>query len=56
MNIKTHMKLLTTTLCLCVALLSQAQVKDTDVLFTVDGEPVMATEFVRVYNKNLDFG
>ncbi|WP_460219296.1 peptidylprolyl isomerase [Psychroserpens sp. MEBiC05023] len=48
------MKLLTTALCLCIALITQAQVKDTDVLFTVDGEPVKATEFIRVYNKNLE--
>ncbi|UKM66318.1 peptidylprolyl isomerase [Flavobacteriaceae bacterium GSB9] len=27
---------------------------DDQVLFTVDGEPVYASEFVRVYNKNLD--
>lgn len=25
-----------------------------DVLFTVDGNPVLASEFIRVYNKNLD--
>ncbi|WP_299277181.1 peptidylprolyl isomerase [uncultured Psychroserpens sp.] len=48
------MKLLVTTAFLCLSLMSQAQVKDKDVLFTVDGEPVMATEFIRVYNKNLD--
>ena len=27
---------------------------DKDVLFTVDNEPVFASEFLRVYNKNLD--
>lgn len=31
-----------------------SQVSNDDVLFTVDDEPVMATEFIRVYNKNLD--
>lgn len=48
------MKGFITTVFLCFTLFSQAQVKDKDVLFTVDGEPVMASEFVRVYNKNLD--
>ncbi|WP_426430822.1 peptidylprolyl isomerase [Winogradskyella sp. HB-48] len=33
--------------------LSFAQEKD-EVLLTVDGEPVMTSEFLRVYNKNLD--
>ena len=33
---------------------SLAQKSSDDVLFTVDDEPVSATEFVRVYNKNLD--
>ncbi|OUR92385.1 peptidylprolyl isomerase [Flavobacteriales bacterium 34_180_T64] len=31
-----------------------SQNKTDDVLFTVDDSPVMASEFVRVYNKNLD--
>jgi peptidyl-prolyl cis-trans isomerase SurA len=35
-------------------LVSFAQTKDNDVLFTVNGKPVLASEFVRVYNKNLD--
>ncbi|WP_047547068.1 peptidylprolyl isomerase [Psychroserpens sp. Hel_I_66] len=48
------MKSLITTLCLFVALCAQAQVNEKDVLFTVDGDPVLASEFVRVYNKNLD--
>ena len=48
------MKLFVTTIFLCLSLVGHAQVKDNDVLFTVDGEPVMAKEFVRVYNKNLD--
>lgn len=40
--------------CLCFAMISHAQIKDGDILFTVDGEPVKASEFVRVYKKNLD--
>jgi len=32
----------------------QSQIDSNDVLFTVDDEPVYATEFMRVYNKNLD--
>lgn len=31
-----------------------AQVNTNDILLTVDDEPVLASEFVRVYNKNLD--
>ncbi len=49
-----YMKLFVTSLLLCFSLGLQAQVKDKDVLFTVEGEPVMASEFIRVYNKNLD--
>lgn len=48
------MKRFLTILCLAVALISQAQVKDNDILFTVDGDPIKASEFIRVYNKNLD--
>ncbi len=33
---------------------SNAQIKNDDVLFTVDQEPVLASDFIRVYNKNLD--
>lgn len=33
---------------------SFAQIKDSDVLFLVNEDPVFANEFVRVYNKNLD--
>lgn len=31
-----------------------AQINNDDVLFTVDEKPVLATDFLRVYNKNLD--
>ncbi|WP_299399586.1 peptidylprolyl isomerase [uncultured Gelidibacter sp.] len=43
--------------CLALVWLSvfvNAQVSSTDVLFTVDGDPIKAEEFIRVYNKNLD--
>lgn len=36
------------------SVLGFAQITDKDVLLTVDGEAVMASEFVRVYSKNLD--
>lgn len=43
----------------CVALMfssffATAQISNNDVLFTVDNQPVLAKEFLRVYNKNLD--
>jgi len=34
--------------------LSFAQFNETDILFSVNNEPVLAGEFVRVYNKNID--
>ena len=34
--------------------ISFSQVSDSDVLLTISDEPVLATEFIRVYNKNLD--
>ena len=40
-------------LLLFVSSLSFSQIKD-DVLLKIDGEPVMVSEFLRVYNKNLD--
>ena len=35
-------------------LLSNAQIKDADTLITISGEPILANEFIRVYNKNLN--
>ncbi len=43
--------------CLLVSIFSisiSAQINENDVLFTVDNEKVLASEFIRVYNKNLD--
>ena len=39
---------------LSFATLGVAQTTKNDVLFTIDGDPVKANEFIRVYNKNLD--
>lgn len=39
---------------LCFSVSGFAQITDKDVLLTVDGEAVKASEFVRVYSKNLD--
>lgn len=36
------------------SILSLVQAQDNEVLFTVNQEPVYASEFIRVYNKNLD--
>jgi len=36
------------------SLYCSAQINKDDVLFTVDNEKVLASEFIRVYNKNLD--
>ena len=33
---------------------SSAQITKDDVLFTVENTPVLASEFLKVYNKNLD--
>ncbi|WP_456441132.1 peptidylprolyl isomerase [Psychroserpens sp.] len=48
------MKPLITAIFFCLSLAVFAQIDKNDVLFTVDNESVMASEFVRVYNKNLD--
>jgi len=39
---------------LCFSIFGFAQIKDQDVLLTVDNEPILASEFIRVYSKNLD--
>ncbi|CDF78589.1 peptidyl-prolyl cis-trans isomerase SurA [Formosa agariphila KMM 3901] len=41
-------------LLLTVSFISTAQIAADDILFSVDDTPVYASEFVRVYNKNLD--
>ena len=43
-----------TLIALIVSINCVAQLKTNDVLFTVEDEPVLASEFIRVYNKNLD--
>lgn len=48
------MKQLITAIFFCLSITVFAQIDNNDVLFTVDDESVMASEFVRVYNKNLD--
>jgi len=48
------MKLFLITVCLSFSALIYAQDDNKDVLFTIDGDPVMVSEFERVYNKNLD--
>ena len=39
---------------LCISVLGYAQVTDKDFLMTIDDEPILASEFIRVYSKNLD--
>ena len=41
-------------LFICFYVLGFSQVDDKDVLLTIDDEPVLASEFIRVYSKNLD--
>ena len=48
------MKQLITAIFFCLSVTVFAQIDKKDVLFTVDDESIMASEFVRVYNKNLD--
>lgn len=48
------MKLYLGFLLLWLSAFANAQVSSQDVLFTVDGAPIKAKEFIRVYNKNLD--
>ena len=39
---------------LCFSLPGFAQVNEKDILMTIDDEPILASEFIRVYSKNLD--
>ncbi len=48
------MKLNVSLLLVWLTAFANAQVSSTDVLFTVDEDPIKAEEFIRVYNKNLD--
>ncbi|WP_452229493.1 peptidylprolyl isomerase [Lacinutrix sp. MEBiC02404] len=48
------MKFFLTLFLLAFTISFQAQDQSKDVLFTVDQEPVYASEFIRVFNKNLD--
>lgn len=48
------MKQLITAIFFCLSMTAFSQIDKDDVLFTVDDEPIMASEFIRVYNKNLD--
>ena len=48
------MKPIITAIFFCLSIVVFAQIDKNDVLFTVDNESVMASEFVRVYSKNLD--
>ena len=45
---------LVSTICGSTQALEVSQVDDKDVLLTIDSEPVFASEFIRVYSKNLD--
>ncbi len=47
-------KLSLSIIMLFITVFSFAQGQADDVLFTVDGDPIKSSEFVRVYNKNLD--
>jgi peptidyl-prolyl cis-trans isomerase SurA len=47
-------QILTTYFILFFIFFTNAQIKNDDVLFTVGDAPVLASEFLRVYNKNLD--
>ena len=42
-----------TILCISFSFLS-AQISDSEVLLTISDKPVLASEFLRVYNKNLN--
>lgn len=46
--------ILTVCFFLCFIFFANAQLKKNDILFTVEETPVLALEFLKVYNKNLD--
>ncbi len=48
------MKSIISVICFCLVSLVFAQETDNDILFTVDDEAVKASEFTRVYKKNLN--
>ena len=48
------MKKIISAIFFCLSITIFAQIDKKEVLFTVDEEPIMASEFIRVYNKNLD--
>ncbi len=49
-----NFKSLCLAIMLCFVFLSHSQMNDDKVLFTIDKEPVYTSEFIRVYNKNLE--
>ncbi len=48
------MKQIITAIFFCMSFAAFSQIDKDDVLFTVDDESIMASDFLRVYNKNLD--
>ncbi|WP_425077810.1 peptidylprolyl isomerase [Psychroserpens sp. S379A] len=48
------MKQIITAIFFCMSFAAFSQIDKNDVLFTVDDESIMASDFLRVYNKNLD--
>jgi len=49
-----HLRFIFTLFLACSALMVKGQSNTEDILFTLDGAPVYASEFTRVYKKNLD--
>jgi peptidyl-prolyl cis-trans isomerase SurA len=54
LNIIMNQKFSLSLIVLLITACSFAQKHTDEVLFTVDGDPVKSSEFIRVYNKNLD--
>lgn len=48
------MKILVSIICFSFTFFAHSQVKKDDVLFTIADDDIKASEFIRVYNKNLD--